>query len=51
MIFLVVANNHKMSQHATFSIVDDKDCINGNQVGIYGILKLCTQQTPTDLYP
>ena len=51
MNFKATATGDEMSQHATFSVVDDRERADENQVGTYGILKLYTQQTPTDLYP
>lgn len=51
MNFKAAANDQEMSQDVSFSVVDDKEHVDGKQVGTYGILKSYTQQTPVDLYP
>ena len=45
--FKAAATDSKMSQHASFSFVDNRERVDGHQVGTYGLLKLYTQQTPT----
>ena len=39
------------AQETSFSVVDDKEYVDGQQVGTYGILKSYSQATPYDKYP
>ena len=49
--FEAAVTENQMSQDSTFSVVDDKEHIDGKQVGTFGILKSYSQASPTDLYP
>ncbi|KAL7532953.1 hypothetical protein ACHAXR_004954, partial [Thalassiosira sp. AJA248-18] len=51
MDFKAAVTDKEMSQETSFSVVDDKENVDGRQVGTYGILKSYSQATPHDKYP
>lgn len=40
-----------MSSETSFAVVDDGECVDGKNIGTYGILKSYSQQTPAVDYP
>lgn len=51
MDFKAAITEKDMSQETSFSVVDDKENVDGQQVGTYGILKSYSQATPHEKYP
>ena len=49
--FKAAVTDKEMAQETSFSVVDDKENVDGQQVGTYGILKSYSQATPHDKYP
>ena len=51
MDFQAAATGAEMSQDTSFRVVDDRERVDGKQVGTYGILRSYSQETPVAKYP
>lgn len=51
MDFKAAKSDREMSQATSYSVVDDRELVDGKEVGTYGILKSYSQSMPSEKYP
>ena len=49
--FKAAATDNEISQDTQFAVVDDRERVDGKDVGTYGILKSYSQKATTEVYP